>query len=441
MGEKILMSKEQLKRAHVLRSYKEGIVSRKDAAAALGISQRQVTRLAKGVEEEGEKALIHKNTGRKPSHALSEHRKEEILFIRSKDAYKNCNVKHFQELLEREHEIIVSYTTLYSILKEGGIESPKKHRKTKVHRRRKRRACPGELIQIDAAPYDWFGDGVMRSIHGGIDDASGMVTGLYMTENECLQGYFEITRQTILNHGTPLSMYSDKHTIFRSPLTDKKREAGEEANLTQFGRALDELGVNIIFAHSPQAKGRIERLWNTLQSRLPIEFRLRNITTIEAANSFLAEYIPVFNAKFAVEAEGQSIFVPCGYSEYLDNILCVMESRKMDSAGVFSFRNRFFRVLDEGYPLIPAKAKVEVLVNIRSGLHVRYKSRIFAVREVEKPTKQPKKRSKPIDVHALVLPHLRHSSDEWKKIWHAERYDDSLAFLYEIFLFPLPKVS
>ena len=281
------MSKTQLKRAHVLRSYTEGLIGRKDAAEALGISQRQITRLAKGMGEEGEKALIHKNTGRKPCHTLPQQKREEILSIRRDTLYKDCNIKHFQELLERRHGMALSYGTLYAILKEGGIESPKKHRKTKTHRRRKRRACPGELIQIDATPYDWFCDGTQRTLHGSIDDATGQVTGLYLTENECLQGYFEITRQTVTNYGTPLSMYSDRHTIFRSPLTDKKAEAGEEANLTQFGRALAELGVNIIHAHSPQAKGRIERLWDTLQSRLPVEFRIRGITAVEEANIFL----------------------------------------------------------------------------------------------------------------------------------------------------------
>jgi transposase len=441
MGEKILMSKEQIKRAHVLRSYNEGMLSRDDAATNLGISQRQVTRLAKGVKNEGERALIHKNTGRKPSRTLPEELKAEILKIRKKGDYKDCNVKHFQELLKEHHGIIVSYTPLYLILKEGGIESPKKHRKTKAHRRRKRRACAGELIQIDATPYDWFGDGVMRALHGGIDDATSMLTGLYITENECLQGYFEITGQTILNYGTPLSMYSDKHTIFRSPLTEKKAEMGLEANLTQYGRALDELGVNIIYAHSAQAKGRIERLWDTLQSRLPVEFRLRNIKTVEEANVFLAVYIHEHNKKFAVEAEGNPIFVPYNRSESLDDILCIKEERKMDAAGTFSYNSRFFKVLDEGYPLIPAKAAVEVLANIHRGLHVRYKGRVYDVTEIEKPLNKPRKvKHRNIDVEAHVKPHLTHSSDNWKKIWHFEQYEDTMEFLYEVFLIPITKV-
>ena len=130
--------------------------------------------------------------------------------------------------------------------------------------------------------------------------------------------------------------------------------------------------------------------------------------------------------------------MPYTHGEDLDNILCVKEIRKMDAAGVFSYRNRSFKVQDKGYPLIPAKAPVEVLVNIRKGLHVRYKGRVFEAIEVGKPAKKPEKR-KPIDVDVHVKPHLAHSSDEWKKVWHFERYADTLEFLYEVFLFPLPK--
>ena len=304
MEMKILMSQTQLKRAHILRNYNEGVISRKTAAESLEMSVRLVTRLSKGVKEEGEKALIHKNTGRKPIHALNPEIKIEVLEIRHRKVYDGCNVSHFKDLLEREHAIRISYNALYTLLKENGIQSPKKHKHTVKHRRRKRKGLAGELIQIDATPYDWFRNGEILALHGGIDDATGQITGLYLSQNECLQGYFEITEQTCLNFGIPLSMYSDKHTIFRSPITDKKKEAGEEANHTQFGRALAELGINIIHANSPQAKGRIERLWETLQSRLPVEFSIKGITTIEAANEFLRDvFIPIFNERFAVPVE------------------------------------------------------------------------------------------------------------------------------------------
>jgi len=231
------MSRKQLKRAHVLQKYNEGLMSRKETAEALQLSERQITRLGKGVREEGEVALIHKNTNRKPSHALSEGEKTRIVTIRKEEQYAKCNHQHFQELLQREHRIKISYSALYCLLREAGIDSPKKRRSAVKHRRRKRKAQAGELLQIDATPYDWFDSGSKQALHASIDDATGQLTGLYMTENECLHGYFSIIRQTVTGPGVPLSAYSDKHTIFRSPLTEKKAELGEEANLTQFGRA------------------------------------------------------------------------------------------------------------------------------------------------------------------------------------------------------------
>jgi len=436
--EKITMSKKQLRQAHVLRSYNEKLINRKSAAEALGLSERQITRLAKGVKEESEHALIHKNTGRKPAHTMSKDKQAAILEIRKREAYRESNISHFMELLERKHEIRISYDALYKLLKKEGITSPKKHKKTVKHRRRKRKASQGELLQIDATPYDWFNDGKLIALHGAIDDATGMLTGLYLTENECLQGYFEVMRHTFLEYGIPLSVYSDKHTIFRSPLTAKKEEKGEEANLTQFGRALYELGINIIHAHSPQAKGRIERVWETLQSRLPVEFKIRGIKTLEEANAFLAgEYISLFNERFAVTAEDEPIFIPYTHKEDIDTILCIKETRKTDNAGSFSFRNETFKVLDEGHPLIPAKASIEVLVSVRSAIRVRYKGRIFetvAFIKTEKPKAAAK--TKKFDITAHVKPHLAHGSDEWKKIWHHESYTESLTFLYELFFKP-----
>ena len=428
------MSREQLKQAHVLRKYNEGLISRKDTATALRLSERQITRLSKGVRDEGETALIHKNTGRKPSHALSDEQKESILEIRKDEKYAKCNHQHFQELLEREHGIKISYSALYALLKSSGIESPKKRRKTVKHRRRKRKQRSGELLQIDATPYDWFESGNRQALHASIDDATGQLTGLYITGNECLQGYFTIMRQTILNFGVPLSAYSDKHTIFRSPLTEKKAELGEEANLTQFGRALAELGVDLIHAHSPQAKGRVERLFETLQSRLPIEFKIRGITTVEGANRFLCEeYIQQFNERFAIEAENESIFIPYTHRESIDDILCVKETRKTDNAGSFSFKGKRFKVLDEGHPLIPAKAEIEVLVTLQDSIRVRYKERVYdtALNTNVESKKPNARKSRVAERH--VKPHLRHSSDEWKKVWHFENYDDTLSFIYEIF--------
>ena len=208
------MSRKQLKRAHVLQKHNEGLMNRKETAEALRLSERQITRLSKGVREEGETALIHKNTGRKPSHALSREEKERIEIIRKEGQYAKCNHQHFQELLQREHGIKISYSALYRILREAGIESPKKRRSAVKHHCRKRKAQAGELLQLDATPYDWFDSGSKQALHASIDDATGQLTGLYMAENECLHGYFSVMRQTVTGPGVPLSVYSDKHTIF-----------------------------------------------------------------------------------------------------------------------------------------------------------------------------------------------------------------------------------
>jgi len=152
MEERITLSQKQMKQAHVLRKYNEGLLSRKETAEALRLSERQITRLAKGVREEGEKSLIHKNTGRKPSHALTDEVRERIIRIRREEQYVRCNHQHFGELLEREHGIKVSYSALYSLLRGSGIESPGKRRRPVKHRRRKRKERAGELLQLDASP-------------------------------------------------------------------------------------------------------------------------------------------------------------------------------------------------------------------------------------------------------------------------------------------------
>ena len=442
-----MLSKQQLRQAHVLRNYNEGQLSRQEAAEALKLSTRQISRKAKALREGGEGALIHGNTGRKPIHALTKEAKAEIIRLRQEGVYEGCNIQHFRECLATRHGIVISYKALYNLLNEAGIKSPKKHRKArKAHRSRRRKALAGELLQFDATPYAWFGGEEKFALHGAIDDAGSAITGLYMTKNECLAGYQEVMRQTVLNHGVPLSAYTDRHTIFRSPKTAEKELAGEEANLTQFGRALAELGVNIIHAGSPQAKGRIERLWGTLQSRLPVEFRIRGITTVEAANEFLQnEYIALFNAQFALETEG-SIFVPFHHGKALDDILCVKETRKMDNAGSFSYKGQRFTVLDNGHPLIPAKAPVTLLISIREGLRVEYKGRIFNVTAAPakpataKPTAASKaapSARKPSDAETLrqrTEPLLKHSTEAWKRIWHQESYAESLAFLFDLFL-------
>jgi transposase len=377
----ITMSQKQLNTYDIISKANAGFITVKEAAEALGLSERQVQRLKKKVREEGAAATVHKNSLKAPSNRIADEIVDKLISLKKTEPYASANFNHFRELLSEYHGIAVSYSTLYNLLKSAGISSPKTRRRFKPHRRRKRRAQQGMLLQADASPFAWFkGDKKQYSLHGAIDDATGQITGLYICKNECLHGYFEMLRRTILNFGIPISMYADRHTIFQSPNKAKAVfDSSVMANDTQFGRALRELSVGLIAARSPQAKGRVERLWQTLQDRLPIEFALRDITTIDAANEFLKIYIYAFNSEFAVEPqETDNMFVRSSTSLNLDYILCVKEQRTIDSGGVFSYCGKSFKVEESVYSgMIPPNAKVKVLAGAEFGLKIEYRKLVF----------------------------------------------------------------
>lgn len=440
----ITLTQAQLRKLQVIDRYRSKAITRKKAAEMLGLSERQVTRLKKGVEAEGAEFVINKNTGKTPAHAITPRTKDRILQIRAEPAFQKANFTHFREILEKDYQIILSYTALRSILTEAGIESPKSKRQRKRgKKRRERREHPGELIQIDATPYEWFGGPIKYALHGAIDDATGKIAGLYMTQNECLFGYDEMMRCCCLKYGVPQSVYSDKHTIFRSPkagkLTIEEEIQGKRVNLTQFGRAMHELGVDIIYANSPEAKGRVERMWQTLQSRLPVEFAKRGIITVSAANKFLQEeYMDMFNALFAVPCTAESIFVSIADTSVLDNILCIKAQRKTDKTGVFSFKGKTFQLVKDGKPFSLPKKEITVMVSPRMGMRAQYKSFLYSVKRYEatdKPAGAQDKKLSPVKEKRaeVVSPHLKHTSEKWKAIWWFEDYNETLQFLYELF--------
>ncbi|VBB06112.1 integrase catalytic core [Lucifera butyrica] len=413
------------------------------AASSLGLSNRQVIRLKKGFIQEGPAVLIHKNTNCKPAHALGDELAAKIISLKQSELYRDANFLHFQELLSRHENITISYSALHSLLTKAKIQSPKKRRRFKPHRRRKRKLQEGLLIQMDATPFEWFGSGDKYALHGAIDDATGKIVGLYLTKNECLMGYWEVTRQIVLNHGIPVSLYTDRHAIFLSTvatrLSVEDQLAGKVINDTQFGRAMNELGITIIPARSPQAKGRVERLWETLQSRLPIEFKLAGISTIDQANEFLLKYIPLFNQMFAVEpVNAVSAFRTVSSKLNIDTVLCVKLTRSVDAGGVFSFYNKHFKVITKpSLPLLPPKAKISVLVSPHIGIAVEWKLQLYPVLPYIKPVKKepvaPSSKQKstwrPPDSHYYKYGHTLIN-----KVSFEDTDKDILAMLESIFL-------
>ena len=379
-----MLKQKDLKRATLIEACIKGKCTVKQVADALGLSERRVKQIKKEVKENGVKSIQHGNRGRKPKNTISDETRKRILELRSSYEYEISNFKHFQELLkEREN----TYSALYNILRNAGIKSPKKHHKTKLHHRRKRKECEGMMLQADGTPFDWFGSGEKYSLHGFIDDATGKVTGLYMCKNECLLGYLEVLRQTLENYGIPISLYPDKYSVFFPPkkvndhITIEEQLNGREKGITQFGRIVEDLGITMFAASSPQAKGRIERLWETLQSRLVTEFRINKITSIEQANKFLITYIVKYNSQFAIKPQNkQNMFLKLPKRYNLDELLCVRFERTIDNAGVFSINNSKFQIMDKS---LPPKTKIQVYLSKKIGMRVKSNNKVYDVQPLE----------------------------------------------------------
>ena len=382
-----MLKPKDLKRATLIEACIKGQCTVKQVANALGLSERRVKQIKKEVRENGVKSIQHGNRGRKPKNTIPDETRKKILELRSSYEYEISNFKHFQELLKEHENINISYSALYNILRNAGIKSPKKHRKSKLHHRRKRKECEGMMLQADGTPFDWFETGQKYSLHGFVDDATGKITGLYMCKNECLLGYLEVLRQTLENYGIPISLYPDKYSVFFPPkkvddhITLEEQLNGREKGITQFGRIVEELGIEMFPASSPQAKGRIERLWETLQSRLVTEFRINHIKNVEEANIFLIEYIKKYNSKFAIEAKNQkSVFLKLPKRYNLDELLCVRFERTIDNAGVFSINNSKFQILDKR---LPPKTKVQIYLSQKIGMRVKANNKIYDVQPLE----------------------------------------------------------
>ncbi len=382
-----MLKQKDLKRATLIEACINGQCTVKQVANALGLSERRVKQIKKEVKENGVKSIQHGNRGRKPKNTISNETKKKILELRNSYQYELSNFKHFQEILKERENIDISYSALYNILHNAGIKSPKKHRKSKLHHRRKRKESEGMMLQADGTPFDWFGNGEKYSLHGFVDDATGKITGLYMCKNECLLGYLEVLRQTLENYGIPISLYPDKYSVFFPPkkvddhVTIEEQLNGREKGITQFGRIVEELGITMFPANSPQAKGRIERLWETLQSRLVTEFRINNITTMEQANTFLSNYINIYNSKFAIEPLNKNnVFLKLPKKYNLDELLCVKFERTIDNAGVFSVNNSKFQILDRS---LPPKTKITVYLSKKVGMLAKINNKTYDVQPLE----------------------------------------------------------
>ena len=296
---------EERMRALVLRRVVAGRLTIPEAALLLGLSERSVWRLKSRfvAAELDPAALAHGNAGRVAAHRLDPALTSRVVSF-ARDGYAGINDTHLAELLAEREGISLSRSSIRRILRRAGIASPRRRRAPAYRARRERRAAAGMLVQLDASRHRWFGaGGPPASLHSAIDDATGEVLAAVFRAQEDAAGYFTLLRQILTTRGAPLAVYSDRHGVFwRSA---REREAIDEELLgrrepTQLGRAFAECDIELILANSPQAKGRVERLFGTFQDRLVSEMRLAHVADLKSANVFLGDYLARHNGRFAI---------------------------------------------------------------------------------------------------------------------------------------------
>lgn len=418
--------------------------NKKRTAARLGCSIRTVNRLIKAYKEYGKIAFMHGNRNRKPSSTIDENIKNLVIDL-YRTKYNGANIKHFSELLEKYESIKVSDTTIRSWLYEVDILSPKATRKKKnklcaklnkekeeattikekrlydekleiiesedAHPRRPRCTNTGELIQMDASPHVWFGD-VVTHLHLAIDDATGKIVGAYFDTQETLNGYYQILYQILTNYGIPYKFLTDRRTVFE--YKRKNASSDEEDTHTQFAYACKRLGIELECTSVPQAKGRVERLNQTLQSRLPIELRLKGIATIEEANQFLPTYIKEFNDKFSLPINStKNSFETQPDLKIINQTLAVLTTRKIDTGHCIKFENKYYIPVTENNTDIHLAKGTDALVikSFDNQLYVNIANQLFGLREIPERYETSKnfdaieKETKPQKVYIPPLSH------------------------------------
>lgn len=336
--EDILMTIKEAERLRLLKNYAEGTISLVEVSKLLEISYRQAKRIWKSFRVHGEKAVISKK--RTMRNRAMDPQREDNIFLLIQEHYHDYGPTLISEKLEERHQIKVSKEMVRKIMIKRGLHQPKKQKKIKVYQRRKRRSCLGELVQMDGSPHAWFEErGPYCTLLLAVDDATGQILAGRFELTETTEGYFRLMESYLQVHGKPVCLYTDKHGTFRV------NHGKDRSKPTQFARAMKELDIKMIAAHSPQAKGRIERANGVLQDRLVKELREKGISTLEEANLFLPAYFEKYNKRFEKEpASPFNAHRELEHNQDLDRILCNKESRKLSKNLEISYKNGIYQI-------------------------------------------------------------------------------------------------
>ena len=398
MKETLTLNTQEQKRVLILNRVLVGQLTAAEAAELLNLSERQVRRLLAAYRKEGAAAIAHGNRGRKPVHSVSQQVRTRVIQLAT-TTYAGCNYQHLRDLLAEREDIQLSRASVRRILLAAGIGSPRTQRRRQHRRRRARSVQEGMLVQIDGSHHAWLEErGPQLTLIAAIDDATGKLAAAVFREEEDAAGYFLLVQQMVGQHGRPLALYHDRHGIFKQTSKAKEADTLEEQlagkqEPTQFGRLLEELEITSIAAQSPQAKGRVERLFGTLQERLVVELRLAEASTLEQANQVVASYLPRFNAQFAVEAsQSGSAYRPLPETLAAQELFCFKYQRTVAADNTISFAKQRLQVLADEQRRSYAKARVQVHEHFDGHLSVHYAGRCLATTTA--PLEAPKLRAR-----------------------------------------------
>lgn len=373
----ITMSRKEARALHIIHQALDKKITQVEAAAIIGLSDRHIRRLVKRVRREGDDGICHRGRGTASNHRIPGKVKEKALKL-FRERYRDFNLVHATEKLGELHGIPLSDETLRLWLNEAAI--PYKKRRARKHRRwRERKAHFGELVQIDGSHHDWFeGRGPVCVFMGYIDDATGTVYGRFY-EYEGTLPAMDSMKRYIRHYGIPQSSYLDKHTTYKSwaePTIEE--QLNNQKPMSHFERSLAELGIDVIHANSPQAKGRVERLFKTLQDRLVKEMRLVGIKSVDEANEFVKLYLPKYNRRFRKKAASEAdLHRPAPHSRELDRILCIKEERTVRNDFTILHNGMLYQIGEA----IRAQ-KVQVEERLDGTIRISYKGRELRSREI-----------------------------------------------------------
>lgn len=413
MDELLTMSKKELTRLEVMQRLKEKRLTQKEAARLLGLSERQIKRLWRAYRKAGAKGLVSGRRGKASNNRMDAGVVQQALDLIEKN-YRDFGPTLAHEKLTEEHHLRISRESVRRIMIEGGIWKPKRAKRPSAHQMRERRACFGELVQIDGSEHAWFEErGPKCTLLVYIDDATGQLLELLFVPTETFFGYCEATRHYLERYGKPVAFYSDKHGIFR---VNQERPLGTTSGLTQFGRAMDELDIQLICANSPQAKGRIERANQTLQDRLVKELRLRGIFDMEGGNAYLPEFREDFNRRFGVAPRStHDAHRPLLRTDHLDLILTHQERRSLSKNLTVQFKHVIYQIQTNrpGYAL--RNAQVMVCENAQGEVTILYKDKPLTYTIYHQAPRQAEVAdSKTLD-HQLKSPWTPPSDHPWRR--------------------------